>query len=115
MPKKTPAKKAFRFPKTFTATVTKAMFNASQKRKDAGKNWGLMHDCPVSVAVRRALKLPRFGVSTSQVDCAVHTAKNARYRRYTHDGLTVVRAFDQQLVLPLPQTVTFTLAPKEVE
>jgi hypothetical protein len=105
--------KAFRFPKTFTAKVTRAIFDASSKRKASGKGWGLMHDCPVSVAVRRALKLPRFGVSTSQVDCAVHTANNARYRRYTHDGVAIVKAFDQQVAVTLPQTVTFTLAPKE--
>jgi hypothetical protein len=71
--KKKAVKKAFRFPKTFTATITKAIFTAATKRKAAGKVWGLMHDCPVSVAVRRTLKLPRYGVSTSQVDCAVHT------------------------------------------
>src|SRR5271157_4834373 len=107
--KKKTAKKVFRFPKTFTANVTQAIFDASKKRR-AGKNWWLLNDCPVAVAVRRALKLDRTGASVSRVDCSV-IAPTGKYRSrsYTHDGVAVVKAFDEKLALTLPQTVTFTL------
>jgi hypothetical protein len=100
--------KAFRFPKTFTAKVTRAIFDASSKRRDADKNWSLMSDCPVGVAVRRALKVGRFDVSASRVDCVV-TSPSGTSRTYTHDGAAVVKAFDEKYDVPLPQTVTFTL------
>jgi len=104
------AKKAFRFPKTFTANVTKAVYDASTKRKTAGKNWALLNDCPVAVAAHRALKLKRYAVSVSRVDCAI-VSPTGKSRRYTHDGVAVVKAFDERSghSVTLPRTVTFTL------
>ena len=115
--KKSAAKKvkAFRFPKTFTAKVTQAIFDASSKRMLHGKHWALLQDCPVAVAARRALKLTqRWAASVSRVDCAMY-APSGKPRRYTHDGVDVVKAFDQRTAVTLPQTVTFTLAAKTEE
>lgn len=111
--KKKSAKPALRLPKTFTAKVTDAIFNASMKRKEKGKSWAILNDCPVAVAARRALKRDRWQVTVSRVDVAVYNHKSHSSRRYTHDGAELVKAFDSKSEITLPQTVTFTLEPKE--
>lgn len=109
MPAKKKVTPAFRFPKTFTAKVTEFIFDTAVRRRTTEHFW-LLGDCPLSVAVRRALKVTRTDVSTSRVDCTVVAPTGKwRSRRYTHDGVTVVKAFDEKLALTLPQTVTFTL------
>lgn len=103
-------KKAFRFPKTFTATVTKAIFDASTSRKDDGKeHFSVFNDCPVAVAARRALKLKRSSIDVTRVDCTVYAPVSFKSRRYEHDGEAVAKAFDLKQPVALPQTVTFTL------
>ncbi len=112
MKAKKSTKKAFRFPKSFTATVTQALFDASTKRRDAGKGWYLMSDCPLALAVAHALKIKRARTSASRVDCAV-SSPSGTSRLYTHNGAAVVKAFDEKLAMKLPQTVTFTLTTKQ--
>ncbi len=112
--KKSATKKAFRFPRKFTATVTQAIFDASVSRlRDGKEHFSVFHDCPVAVAARRALKLNRNNIDVTRVDCTVYAPVSFKSRRYVHDGEMVAKAFDMKVAVKLPQTVTFT--PQKVQ